>query len=205
MKKFKSILLTVLLMSALSVAALTFAACDLFGGSGGNNNNNNNNNNNQTPDPMIGTYLISSTAFVAPVYFGGHSGEIIDTDTGTGQTTPSPNGKITIAANADISFYAIGSLVCGFQGGTNSGVGGTVNAINYVAETSVGYRCMKVNATTNQTRLTTINKTFLTDSVYVSCTFTYANDVITLTMRCELASDTAKGWTQTFDFAKEQS
>lgn len=208
MKKLKLIFSAVSLALILVLAA-GLGACGLFGGgtNGGNNGGGNGGGGGSqtTPDPMIGVYKIVSTAHVAPDYFGGCPAqttlEIDDT-----QFNPSADGKITIAADADISFYAVGAFAIGFQMGTGTGVSGSINAISYYAEANVGYRCIKTTATTNPTRLWTIQKKGaipITEDVYVSITFTHANDTIALTMRYELTTDTAKGWTQTFDFAKQ--
>jgi len=191
MKKLKFILLALMIVSCI----LIIAACSINpGGGGGNNPSGGTGGGSGIPR---GTYTIISTAYVAPVYSAGCPAQLVlDSDTSNSQ--PCNDAKIILDANNDISFYAVGSFIIGFQGGTNSGVGGSANAISYVADNG-GYKCIKVNAA-NGGILGTINKAGF--NINVSCTFTYASNVITATMKYELTSNSAHFWTQTFEFAK---
>lgn len=188
-------LCTVIILVILCSAALV--ACG-NGGSGGGNGGGGT----QTTVPT-GNYLLTSSEYVVPVEFGSFDIPILlETDNEYSQV--SGTSKITINANDGISFINVGSFAVSFTQGEGSGLSGTSFDMKFVTDGS-GYKVVKKidSSATLATTSSSQNTMLGGDSFYKMCTFTYADDVITLTMRYELVSDRDQGWTQTYTYTKE--
>ena len=201
MKVRKILALCTMSIIMLLCSAVLFACGNDSGGGGGGGGGD--------TDPVpTGTYILTSAEYSEAVAFSGFTlPELMQDENEYSKVSlSSMDSEIKIFANRGVSFINVGSFAVSFTQGEETGFSGTSYDMKYVANGG-GYKVVKKIDSNAALSMTGVSQNAMLggagNAVYKMCTFTYADDVITLTMRYELASDREQGWTQTYTYTKE--